>query len=99
MRAYVYSTALLLLSLFLYSFHTDDKMSGKELYDKYCVKCHGEDGTREKHKAKNLKYSRIADTSIASMVRNGKKTMPSYRKKLTEAEIRAIVRHTKTLRK
>lgn len=91
----------LLLPLFLYSAYSFKPVdrSGKEVYDKYCVKCHGEDGKRGKHKAKDLQYSRIADSSIVKIVTNGKKVMPAYSKKLTDGEIKAVVKHTKQLRK
>lgn len=99
MSIYIRSFCLIALALLSYSFLSDDGKSGKELFGKHCVKCHGEDGTREKHKAKNLKLSKIGDAAIAEIIKEGKKPMPSYDKKLTEAEKRTVVRYTKTLRK
>ena len=76
----------------------DDKATGKVLYEKHCVKCHGDDGKRGKFKAKDLQLSRVADSTILTLLKTGKKAMPSYAKKMTIEEMKSIISYTKTLR-
>lgn len=81
------------------SFDTPDKQTGKQLYEKHCIKCHGEDGGRGKFKAKDLRYSRVADTAILTLLKTGKKAMPSYTKRMTQEEMLSVIRYSKSLRK
>jgi cytochrome c6 len=73
--------------------------SGEKLYLANCKQCHGVDGTRGFFGAKNLKKSRLEDTSIIQQINTGKGFMPSFRNKLTPDEIVEIVSYVKQLRK
>jgi mono/diheme cytochrome c family protein len=85
-----------------------NQTSGKELFEKNCAKCHGEDGQAKTFRgkfthARNLTtadfQSDTSDEQIADAIRTGPKAMPSFEKKLTADEINALVQYVRTLKK
>jgi mono/diheme cytochrome c family protein len=74
-------------------------LSGKQLFEKKCAKCHGKDGTKGLFGAKNLPASKLTDPELFSIICNGKKIMPSWQKKLSMDEISAVIEYIKTMRK
>jgi cytochrome c5 len=73
--------------------------SGKEIYASAgCAACHGDEGALGLSGAKNLQTSTLASAEIETLIRNGKNAMPAY-KTLTEAQVKALVEHVKSLRK
>ena len=72
---------------------------GQKIFETKCIKCHGIDGTKEKAGAKNLRLSKLPDIEIVTMISEGKKIMPSYKKKLLPEEIKNVAEYVKTLRK
>ena len=88
---------------------TSEKVSAAEtaelasLYGTHCASCHGGDGRANTPKgrdtdADDLTTSKVQNMSSAKMTRiikNGKGDMPGFAKKLTAAQITAIVRHVK----
>lgn len=89
----------LLLLLFATGFSTGQPGEGKGLYEHYCARCHGTDGARGMFGAKNLQKSLLPDTAIALQIRNGKRIMPSFKKKFTPDQINEVSAYIKTLRK
>ena len=87
------------LGCILCSFTTSNTPSGETLYLKHCKKCHGIDGTKGAFKAKDLTQSNMPDSTIFRLVRNGKKKMPSYKKKMDIHETFLVIEYVKTLRK
>lgn len=82
---------------------------GRELYIKNCKSCHGDEGKGDGTKARNLDIS-CSDFSIAAFKKTtdgevfwkmteGRKPMPSFSKKLTDAERWAIVNYIRTFAK
>lgn len=74
--------------------------SGKTIYQKHCVACHGEDGKLGSGGAKDLTLSRMDSTDIVSIIRNGKNGMPGqiqYFK--SDEEIENTIDYLKSLRK
>ena len=80
--------------------------SAVQLYAKHCASCHGKDGRAKTFKAKfnhardltdPLWQDEVSDERLYNSVTNGKKKMPAYRKKLTEAEINSLVTYVRTL--
>lgn len=73
------------------------------LYGTHCSSCHGGDGRANTPKgrdtdADDLTTSKVQNMSTSKMTRiikNGKGDMPGFGKKLTAAQITAIVRHVK----
>lgn len=85
--------------LFATGFSTERPGEGKDLYEHHCARCHGTDGSRGMFGAKNLQKSLLADTAIALQIRNGKRIMPSFKKKFTPYQINELSAYIKTLRK
>ena len=83
---------------------------GKELWGKHCQSCHGKTGLGDGPKAAQLKTEpgnftlaatqALSDGSLFYMVSEGRGDMPSFKKKLPEAEdIWNIVNYIRTLKK
>ncbi|MCF6407930.1 cytochrome c [Chitinophaga filiformis] len=89
----------LLLFLVATGFSTRHTGEGQTLYEQHCARCHGADGTRGMFGAKNLQKSLLPDTAIALQIRNGKRIMPPFKKRLTPDQINELTTYIKTLRK
>ncbi|MET0300068.1 MAG: cytochrome c [Flavitalea sp.] len=72
---------------------------GKSIYMAKCAPCHGGDGMKGKFGAKNLVKSRLSDEELTVIISNGKRFMPSWKKKLSEEEIKDVKAYIVTLRK
>lgn len=83
---------------------------GAALFEQHCIPCHGPDGrartpAARKLGAKDLTESRLADPEITRQIvgglkdKSGKERMPSFREKLTDPEVAALVGFVKSLRK
>jgi mono/diheme cytochrome c family protein len=76
--------------------------TGSELFARNCARCHGPDGkgdsgpnlTSEKRKAK----WRDSSQPIANKITKGGFIMPSFKKKLTPAQISAIAEYVRSLK-
>lgn len=89
----------LFLLLFATGFSTGQPGEGRDLYEHHCARCHGADGSRGMFGAKDLRKSLLPDTAIAFQIRNGKRIMPSFKKKFTSDQINEVSAYIKTLRK
>ncbi len=80
-----------------------------ELFVEHCAPCHGPDGKAHtpagrKLGAKDLSQSKLGDSDIQKQIVNGSKTprgvekMPSFREKLSAAEIELLIAYVKTFR-
>ena len=85
-----------------------NELDVKILYDKHCDSCHGKDGSAKTFKAKfnharNLTDSKwqgeVTDEHLFNSISNGKGKMPAYGKKLSEAQINALVTYVRTFKK
>ncbi len=81
------------------SFLEQQNPAGKELYEKNCVRCHGTSGTKHFLGAKDIQKSILDDNAILVIIQNGKRFMPSYKKKLTPEDVNSLKDYIKTLRK
>lgn len=77
----------------------DASSTGKSLFISHCSKCHGEDGTKGRWGAKNLRISRLDDAGLFQTISNGRGFMPKWSKKLSEKQIADVITYIKTLRK
>ena len=72
----------------------DDLTSPRTLYVQNCARCHGSDGKAETALGKKLDAKDItghlSTAKIIRTVTNGRENMPSFKKKLTPAQIKAI---------
>ena len=84
--------------------------NGKTLFAKYCQSCHGKTGMGDGTKASELKtepgdFSKVAfqsqsDGSIFYKISEGRDDMPSFKKKMPEAnDIWDVVNYVRTLKK
>jgi cytochrome c oxidase cbb3-type subunit 3 len=78
------------------------------LFDKHCETCHGKDGQAKTFKAKfnharNLTDAKwqaeVTDERLFNSITNGKGKMPAWGKKLSEAQINALVAFVRSLKK
>jgi mono/diheme cytochrome c family protein len=92
----VYIAPFLLLFMALAGFKSN--AGGKDLYMHNCSTCHGETGDRGRFGAKDLRKSILPDSSIILQMQNGRKIMPSFRKRLSPDEMNEIMHYIKTLR-
>lgn len=73
--------------------------SGKEIYRKYCVNCHGADGTLSTNGALDLSASRITLEARKNIISEGRITMTGFGEVLSSAQIDSVARYTLTLQK
>lgn len=82
---------------------------GKQLYIKNCKSCHGENGKGDGTKAGNLdiacgdftlpEFGKATDGELYWKITEGRKPMPTFSKKLTDAERWSVVNYIRTLNK
>ncbi len=81
--------------------------AGADTYKAKCAMCHGADGLAGTPAGKALKAPSFKEPSIVSapdaqliaIVKSGKNKMPSYAGKLTDDQIKAVVKYIRTLEK
>ena len=87
----------------------EDLAIGKTLYSKYCQSCHGKEGYGDGPKAKELKgevgdfssskFQSQADGVLFYKMTTGRDDMPSFEKKIPDAEDRwLIINYIRTLK-
>lgn len=74
-------------------------ISGKELFEQNCVRCHGEEGDAAVNNAANLQLSKADTISIIHLVQQGRREMPSFEGVLKDSDIHKIANYVITLRK
>ena len=92
----------LICSLGLAFYATGRTQGPSDLFKQYCAKCHGEDGTANTPKGKQLKardftdpefQSGKSDKDLIKTVTNGGEDMPAFGKKLSPEEIEGLVKN------
>lgn len=74
------------------------EFTGKEIFEKNCVKCHGKDGTKRLLGAKNLQKSVLTNTENYEIIANGKGKMPSWKEKLSTEQINQVIEYLDILK-
>jgi cbb3-type cytochrome c oxidase subunit III len=87
---------------------TTQPVDAKLVFEKHCATCHGKDGQAKTFKAK-LNHARnltdakwqaeVTDERIFNSITNGKGKMPAWGKKLSEAQINALVGYVRNFKK
>jgi cytochrome c6 len=80
---------------------------GAALFKAKCAMCHGPDGSGQTPVGKSLKVRNLAsadvqkqsDAELMKTILDGKNKMPANKGKLSEAEVKALVAHIRTLKK
>jgi mono/diheme cytochrome c family protein len=84
-----------------------DLAKGKSIYGDKCLKCHGEKGKGDGRKAADLekkpadytdkaKMAKFTDEDLKKAVKEGKKPMPAFGKKLSDEEIDGVIAYIRT---
>jgi cytochrome c6 len=84
---------------------SQDVANGEKVYKAKCASCHGPDGKGETAAGKATKARDLAspevkketDAEWTDIVVKGKNKMPSYDKKLTDAEVKDVVAYMRSL--
>jgi mono/diheme cytochrome c family protein len=71
---------------------------GKAIYARYCILCHGEDGTREINGAKDLTKSVMPKDERVALIKTGKNLMTPFVGILSDGEIAAVAAYSMTLK-
>ncbi len=84
-----------------------DALKGGEVYKAKCAMCHGPDGKGETAMGKNLKLrdlgssdvQNVHDSEMKTFLENGKGKMPSFKGKLTDAQMGDVIQFVRSLKK
>ena len=81
---------------------SSDAVSPRTLYVQNCARCHGSDGRAQtalgkKLDAADLTTSGRSTAKIIRTITNGRDDMPSFRKKLSKAQIDSIAGYVRSL--
>jgi mono/diheme cytochrome c family protein len=91
---------LAIIALPLASFAAD---TAADLYKSKCAMCHGPDGKGKMAGTKDLgsaEVQKASDADLAATITNGKPPkMPSYKGKLTDDQIKDMVKYVRTFKK
>ena len=104
MRIYVFAmAAMLCLAAFVRESRGDNPRPASQTYRRYCVSCHGNDGTSKTSKgrfshARDLTDSQwqddVSDERIFNSIMNGRNVrgnMPAFANKLKENDVNSLV--------
>jgi mono/diheme cytochrome c family protein len=72
---------------------------GKEVYKKYCVACHGENGEKALNGAVKFPESKLSAKERVLVITNGRNMMTPFKGILSEDEIKAVADYTVILSK
>jgi mono/diheme cytochrome c family protein len=79
------------------------EISGKQLYDQYCARCHGVDGvpTAAAPTASSLAdpavVERLSDETMKGVIRAGKGQMPGFGDRFTDATLQVFAAYVRSL--
>jgi mono/diheme cytochrome c family protein len=80
---------------------------GGAIFQEQCVGCHGSDGRATTDMGKQLKAADLtsadvqqqSDSELTKVVKDGQKKMPSFKDKLDDGEIKAVITYVRQLGK
>jgi mono/diheme cytochrome c family protein len=99
---------ILVLAIFVLAFagaaYAQDDVAA--LYKSKCAVCHGADGTGATAMGKKLgakdfhspEVAKASDTELFDITKKGKDKMPSYDKKLTDDQIKGLIKYIRKLK-
>ena len=95
-------TFALIAGLGVAAFAAEKQEGPSDLFKQYCARCHGEDGTGNTPKGKQLKARDFTDSEfqnaksdgdLIKTVTKGGEDMPAFGKKLSKEEIESLVKN------
>jgi mono/diheme cytochrome c family protein len=104
--ATIFAAILIVFISVLSTERVEAQRGGAAVYSQNCARCHGSDGRAQTQKGRQTKavdftsddWSPDADHD-ARKVANGKGPMPPFKKKLTTAEINAVVQYIRRFKR
>ena len=69
----------------------NQQVSGREVFDNNCSKCHGKEGAKKAFGVKSLQKSQLTTAQNVEIITNGKGKMPSWKGVLTTEQINQVV--------
>lgn len=107
MRKLVQKTAVLGLALLATGTLSFAQSGGEATYKAKCQMCHGATGAGDTPAGKSMKVKSFSDPEVAKMsdaaminlTKNGQGKMPSYKDKLSDAQIKDVVTYIRGLEK
>ncbi len=73
---------------------TSELKTGKEIYQAYCVNCHGVDGKLAAIGAIDLSRSGLSKEGRVEIIKNGRVTMMGFQDVLTSEQIDSVASYT-----
>jgi cytochrome c6 len=99
-RRPVLRAALAILAVCCSPGHAADTGKGGQLYAKHCASCHGSSGVPVMPGIPNFTQPQAmmrSDAALATVIRNGRMTMPGYRGLLKDSEVYDVIAYMRTL--
>jgi mono/diheme cytochrome c family protein len=78
-------------------------ISGEQLYNQYCARCHGVDGVPTAAAPTSSSFAdpgvveRLSDETMKGVIRSGRGQMPGFGDRFTEAALQVMVAYVRTL--
>ena len=104
MKSAILFVSLCMASLFMMSSAAQaaNPMTGKPLYDRHCVSCHGASGVPAIPGLPDFSRGEAMlqpDSRLKATILNGSGMMPAYRGAMTELQILDVIAYVRTLRR
>jgi len=99
-------TSLLALGMVLSVSQIATAQAAADLYKTKCLTCHGADGKGDTAVGKKMgardfhspEVAKESDTELFDITKKGKNKMPSYDKKLTDDQIKDLIKYIHTIK-
>ena len=100
------AVAMALALVFTVTMTCNGQSDAASLYKAKCQVCHGADGKGDTTMGKKLaardfhspEVAKLSDAELFKITKEGKDKMPSYDKKLTDDQIKALIKYVRTLK-
>lgn len=84
---------------------SSESVSQASIYRAHCARCHGNDGRANTKEGRKTEAADLTEDSVKAMstekmtriIRNGKGDMPAFAKKLSAAQIAAVIQYVRGL--
>jgi mono/diheme cytochrome c family protein len=106
MRLLLKRTAAIVVTVVFFTVVNVRAEDTADLYKTKCQACHGPDGKGDTPAGKKLgardfhspEVTKLSDTELLDITKKGKDKMPGYDKKLTDDQIKELVKYVRSLK-